>query len=66
MAEQTERKSPKYDRGRVGRGDFFLVLSLCLCSFFFFFFGQGGGGFKSCLPPRRGTSHSSLCLAFLP
>lgn len=40
---------------------FFFKLFRYVCVLFF-----GGGGFKSCLPPRRGTSHSSLCLAFLP
>lgn len=58
MAEQTERKRLKQDGGRVGREFFF--------SFIMFVFSFLAGGVKSCLPPRRGASHSSLCLAFLP
>lgn len=65
QSKQIERESEIRLGGRVGRGFhfFFLVLYVCVL---FFEGGCGGGVFKSCLPPRRGTSHSSLCLAFLP
>lgn len=50
--------------GGSGFGGFFCFFLSSFVMFVFSFLGVGG--FKSCLPPRRGTSHSSLCLAFLP